>query len=123
MTQKVRASYLTVPELFRLDACCTSLFHAFGSPPYLVGSTLSRPDYRDVDVRLMLPDDRFGQMFPNQYAHLLLNAAVSDWLRAQTGLPIDFQFQDTTKTNAEHDGPRNPLGIRGQRYMEEGATP
>lgn len=116
---KARASYLNVPDFFRLDWCCAGLFQAFGRPPYLVGSALSRPTWRDVDVRLMLPDEQFERMFPNQYALLFLNATVSDWLKAQTGLPIDFQFQDTTRANAEHDGLRNPLGIRGQRYSQE----
>jgi hypothetical protein len=118
---KARVSWLTVPTFFALDAACRAIFEAFGTPPYLVGSCMSRPDFRDVDLSLMLPDDQHAAMFPNMYANLLLNAAVSDWLKARTGLPIDFKFQDTTKANAEHEGPRNPMGIRGERYRQEKA--
>lgn len=119
MGEKRRVCYLTVPEFFRLDWCCRGLLDAFGHPPFLVGSVMDRPDYRDVDVRLMLPDEQYAAMFPNKYAQLLLNAAVSDWLKAQTGLPIDFQFQDTTRANEEHPGKRNPLGIRAQVFTPQ----
>lgn len=118
---KRRVSWLDVPEFFRLDWCCRSLHEAFGAYPYLVGSCTSRADYRDVDVSLMLPDEQFHRMFPNQYALLFLNAAVSDWLSTMTGLRIDFKFQDTTEANKLHAGPRNPLGIRAELYSKEPA--
>lgn len=113
------AGYLDVPVFFRLDAACRALTEAFGHSVYLVGSCLMRPDFRDVDVSLMLSDEQFAAMFPNKYAQLFLNAAVSDWLSERTGLRIDFKFQDTTKTNAEHSGPRNPLGMRGEIFSKE----
>ena len=116
---KGRASWLDVPTFFRLDWCCRNFLEAFGAPPYLVGSCLSRPDFRDVDVSLMLPDERFAAMFPNKYALLFMNAAVSDWLGGRTGLRIDFKFQDTTKANEEHTGPRNPLGMRAVSFRQE----
>lgn len=112
---KSRASWLD-------DACCVVLRDAFGHPPYLVGSCMTRPDYRDVDVSTMLPDAQFGAMFPNKYALLFMNAAVSEWLSSRTGLRIDFKFQDTTKANEEHQGPRNPLGIRGELFSRERPT-
>lgn len=118
---KSRVSFLTVPEFFRLDWCCRGLLDAFGHPPYLVGSVLDRPDFRDVDLRLMLPDEVYAAMFANKYAQLFLNAVISDWLKAQTGLPIDFQFQDTTRANAEFPGKRNPMGFRTQHFASERA--
>lgn len=122
---KSRVSWLDVPEFFRLDAACRPLVDAFGETSYgvyLVGSCMQKPDYRDVDVSLMMPDEKFAAMFPNKYAVLFLNAAVSEWLSARTGLRIDFKFQDTTKTNAEHKGPRNPLGIRGEQFKQDSPT-
>ena len=119
---KSRVSFLTVPEFFRLDWCCRGFFEAFGEYPYLVGSCMRKPDYRDVDVSLMMDDAVFEKMFPNKYALLFMNAAVSDWLKARTGLPIDFKFQDTTKTNAEHPGPRNPLGMRADLFSADTAA-
>lgn len=118
---KSRVSWLDVPEFFRLDVACKPLFDAFGTTPYLVGSCLRKPDYRDVDVSLMLSDEQFAAMFPNKYANLFLNAAVSEWLSARTGLRIDFKFQDTTKANEEHQGNRNPLGIRGEVFKRDKA--
>jgi hypothetical protein len=118
---KSRISWLDVPAFFRLDYCCQGLLAAFGNTPYLVGSCLERPDFRDVDVSLMLPDEQFAAMFPNQYALLFLNAAVSDWLSERTGLRIDFKFQDTTTTNEKHRGKRNALGVRDQIFNKEKA--
>jgi len=119
---KTRACWLDVPEFFVLDACCAPLVDAFGCNPYLVGSCITRADFRDVDVSLMLDDEQFEKMFPNKYAVLLLNAAVSEWLSRRTGLRIDFKFQDTTRANAEHNGPRNPLGLRGEIYRQKKAS-
>jgi len=113
---KMRISFLSVPEFFRLDVACRPLFDAFDTPPYLVGSCMNRDDFRDVDVSLMLADEKYDVMFPNKYAQLFLNASVSEWLSARTGLNIDFKFQDMTKANEEHKGPRNPLGIRGDSF-------
>lgn len=118
---KSRVSWLTVPEFFRLDAACVPLRDAFGPSVYLVGSVMSRPDYRDVDVSLMLPDEVHRLMFANEYANMLLNAAVSEWLSRGTGLKIDFKFQDTTQTNEDHSGPRNPMGIRGETCNQKKA--
>lgn len=116
---KSKASWLDVPEFFRLDVACRPLVDAFGATPYLVGSCLERSDYRDVDISLMLPDEQFSAMFPNKYANLFMNAAVSEWLSARTGLRIDFKFQDTTKANTEHHGQRNPLGVRGELFKKD----
>lgn len=111
------AGFLPLCDAFKLDYCCAGLHHAFGNCPYQVGSSLTRADYRDVDVRMMLTDEQFATMFPNNYTLKFMNAVVSEWLRTQTGLPIDFQFQDTTETNKKHDGRRNAMGILG-RCME-----
>jgi hypothetical protein len=109
---KNRASMLTVAQMFRLNAACKVITETFdGRPPYLVGSALTDRDYRDVDVRMMLDDDMFAAMFGNPRWLALANAAMSEWLVQSTGLPIDFQFQDTTKANAENSGGRNPLGM------------
>jgi hypothetical protein len=116
---KARVSHLTVPTFFALDVACRPLVDSFGHSLYLVGSCMTRPDFRDVDLSLMLPDEQYTAMFPNKYAQLFLNAAVSDWLKARTGLPIDFKFQDTTKANEEHRGPRNLMGIRGELFKQE----
>lgn len=106
-----RVGFLTLHQQFTLDWVCENLVEAFGNVAYLVGSVLKTPDFRDVDVRMMLDDEKFKTMFPNEYVHKFFNAAVSEWMSNRTGLPIDFQFQDHTEANKKHGGVRNPLGL------------
>jgi len=115
-----KANYIGAPACFALEQACQHLCEAFGHYGcYQVGSSLERPDWRDVDVRYILPDEEFAKLFPDAGDHwefdprwLLLTTAISDWLRKQTDLPIDFQFQPQTHANARHNGPRNAVGMR-----------
>jgi len=119
---KQRANYLGAPAFFNLDQACRALVDAFGSNFYLVGSCLTTRDYRDVDVRCILPDEEYDALFGKEIlnaAHnarlCMLNVAISTWLVEHSRLPVDFQFQRRTEANAEyprtagHD--RNALGI------------
>jgi hypothetical protein len=106
-----RANFLTVSEHYRLNVACVAIAQAFGYFPYLVGSVLTKADYHDIDIRLMLSDKDFAQSFDNEQRLKFLNVAVSEWLKQLTGMPIDFQFQDTTKANAEFNGIRSALGM------------
>lgn len=115
---KKRATYLGVPEVFNLNASCILLNQAFDSfGCYLVGSSLETKEYRDVDVRMILEDQEYERLFPGPIDSIyngrlsLMNAAVSEWLRARTGLPVDFQFQQQSDANANHKGQRNAIGI------------
>lgn len=74
-----------------------------------VGSSLTRADWRDVDVRTMLQDEEFDRLFGGNRLRLkFLNVTISEWLTARTGLPVDFQFQRASDANAEFGGrPRN----------------
>lgn len=116
-----RFNWIGAPEMFNLDAACRPIADAFGHCVYLVGSALERRDYRDVDVRCILDDNTFDQMFPDRRTtrtawlnprEAILDAAMAGWLQARTGLPIDFQFQRRSEANAEFGGkPRHPLGL------------
>lgn len=124
---KVRANYLPAPHYFALNQAATLINAAFGVfGCYLVGSALERQNYRDVDVRLILEDAAYDRWFgPSSGQHesggvhdplwSLLCLAVSEWLKAQTCLPVDFQIQRQTQANEKHsrkDGcKRVPLGI------------
>lgn len=122
-TQKrEKVCYLGAPAIFLLDQACTVLYDAFGHYPYLVGSCLEKADWRDVDVRLMLPDDEFETLFPNTPLKnaaweldprwRLMTISIAHHLSEVTGLPVDFQFQPVTFANEKHNKLRNPLGIR-----------
>lgn len=105
-----------VPGAMHLEAFGQSIADAFGDCPYHVGSSATSKNWRDVDVRLILDDDRFAALFPGfAAAHhidawwLLFCAAMSELGRARTGLPIDFQVQSMTEANEKYSGIRNPL--------------
>jgi hypothetical protein len=88
----------------------------FGHVAYQVGSSLRSKDWRDVDVRLMLPDDEFEALFgrvrgsevnPKLAAITLAFAALGTEM---TGLPVDFQIQPQSWANEHYGGQaRNPL--------------
>jgi len=108
---------LTTLELHELDEACRPFLQAFGHHPYLVGSAGQQHDYRDVDVRLILPDDEYDTLLGERKAlWALLCRLGSSYLRDSTGLPVDFQIQRQTDANAKYDDlaatPRNPLGSR-----------
>jgi hypothetical protein len=120
MTMKQRANYVAAPAMFDLHNACVVIQQAFpNGGVYLVGSALERRDHRDVDVRCILPDEEFDALFPNAPAGpahwnarwSLMSVTISHWLRQQTGLPIDFQFQKQSLANARHNGPRSALGL------------
>jgi len=114
-----RANYLGVPAAFNLNHECKQIFDAFGHMPFLVGSCITKRDFRDVDLRLILPDDEFKELFPSGIKTLqfdgrwsLLCVVISEWLSARTGLPIDFQFQKMTDANKQYPNEeRQPLGF------------
>lgn len=108
--------HLDAPDLDRLDLASIQVHEWLGTP-YLVGSCLDRPDYRDVDIRVILFDERFDELFPPErpmhpLRHLLQVAITEHYVKA-TGLRIDFQIQRMTEANQQHPeaGKRHPLGI------------
>jgi hypothetical protein len=120
-----RSNYLPSPHFLQLNLACRFLNDALGGfGSYLVGSSITRRDYRDVDIRYILDDGAFDRLFrcdpkdadTGRAGWLnplwsLMCTSISFWLREQTGLPVDFQIQRQTQANALHDGPRHALGI------------
>lgn len=118
-----RGTYLGPQAMFNLNAACRTIVCAFGQHVYLVGSVYHRPDWRDVDVRCVLPDEDYDALFgkldgrdmPPKVG--LLNAAMTAWLTLTTGLPVDFQFQRRTEANREFDGQRrSALGLMLEQW-------
>lgn len=86
----------------------------FGHMAYHVGSSLHRKDWRDVDVRLILPDDEFEARFGRvrNTANKKLAAVTLAFCalgKEMTGLPVDFQIQPESWANAQYNGPRSAL--------------
>ena len=116
-----RAIYLSVEQVWRVAHAVRPVQDAFGGfAIYYVGSVLERADWRDVDLRLILPDAEFDRIFvpaagTSDYVaaplydqfRMLLQTSVSFMLRRQTSLPIDFQVQSQVEAD-QFEGERNP---------------
>jgi len=81
----------------------------FGHTAYHVGSSLKTKDWRDVDVRLLLPDDEFEAQFGKVQGYVnpklaAIELAFSTLGTHMTGLPIDFQVQTLTHANDQYGG-------------------
>lgn len=114
-----RANYIGAPQLYNLNTACRIITEAYGYHLYLVGSSLTTRDYRDVDLRLILPDPEFDRLLPGIAAccHLdarwsLLCSAISLLLSRLSDLPVDFQIQRASEANAIEDKTsRQAIGI------------
>lgn len=84
------------------------LRQVFGEAAYHVGSSLTEATWRDVDVRVMLDAEQYAAMGfgdpdrPHESARWCAYAmAFSELGRRLTGLPIDFQVQETATANRQ----------------------
>lgn len=111
-SRAARSTYLPLSGLILLDHACHVVNKAFGCHAYLVGSCLTSADYRDVDVRSILADDEFDDLFGSRPTLWpLVCLAVSEYLGRVSQLPVDYQIQGQTEANT-FEGVRNPLGMR-----------
>lgn len=107
---------------------------AFDAIPYHVGSSLlKKRGWRDVDVRLILEDERYAALGLGDPEHPHSNHKWVAWTKAfsalgqqMTGLPIDFQIQQQTFANKHYSRRSNPkhqrsalFVIRRHGYCEE----
>jgi hypothetical protein len=128
MGDKAYAHYLTTTEYFKLDVACIPLWRAFGPKGgiYFVGSALRKPEWRDVDIRVILEDAEYDRLFPvtdrfgENAQWKIFCIAISHYLTSVTGLPIDFQIQRQTQANEQYpsaDGhKRNAIGLFVHAY-------
>ncbi len=116
-----KASYVGVPAIFELRMACNHLEKGFAGETYLVGSSLVKPSWRDVDIVMIMDDEDFEKEFPNAGSKdcrwefdpkwLVMTCSISKWLSEKTGLPIDFKFQPQTWANEHHNGRRAGIGM------------
>lgn len=115
-----RGCYLTTSELARLDQACRFMRFTDWHGPYLVGSSLERADYKDVDVRSIVPDEVFDAVFAGWDFWGAFCLTVSAYLSEVSGLRVDYQAQRMTEANEKFEGSRNPLGVRKARDFAGG---
>jgi hypothetical protein len=111
-----------------------------GETAYHVGSSLYGRTWRDVDVRIILQDDKYAEMGFGDPENPTANSkwvaycmAFSELGKRITGLPIDFQVQQATVANRDFDtGPKNERSalhmidyrrLRDQENMERQYPP
>lgn len=119
-----------MPQALYLKAFGQLVREAFGAMPYHVGSSMtSKTGWRDVDVRLMLDDDEYAALGLGdpRYPHhspkwRAMCMAFSALGREMTGLPIDFQIQQVSTANTEHDKPRSALFITNLQPDDPGSN-
>ena len=106
-----RATHMQLLDVALLNDWARNLRDMFhGQTPHLVGSALTKSDYRDVNVRLILADDDHAKLASCVNIDRL-NLCLSLWGRQATlELPIDCQLQQMTTANAEYDGVRRAIG-------------
>lgn len=110
------------PAILKLEDFGDKLFDAFREPAYQVGSSLDSVEkggkrgWRDVDVRMILPDEKYAALRFGDPKSTIQNArwaavclAFSVLGREMTGLPIDFQIQQQSYANEKFKGPRSAL--------------
>ena len=108
-----RVTYLTVSQDRLLADWARKLYQAFyfEHMPYHVGSSLVSADWKDVDVRVMMPDETY-EAIAAIIRPRRLNLALSLWGEKVTGLPIDCQIQTITEGNGmENRTRRHAIGI------------
>lgn len=112
------------PACFHLDDFGSEVWTVFGGPPYLVGSALWSKKWRDVDVRMILSDEEWkawglgdDPKFPNaKWRGLCM--AFSELGKRMTGLPIDFQIQQSSDANRRYPNGRSALGCIELRFAK-----
>lgn len=106
-----RGNYIPIAQcrlLIEWANTLNDMFHGDGSHgPYLVGSAIQRADYRDVDMRIIMDDDRV-EAIPLNLRYF--NMAISLWGQQVTGLPVDFQVQPASEATLQR-GPRHAIWI------------
>lgn len=127
---KKASSGIGMPTTLYLQQFGDILFHAFGTYAYHVGSSLTGKTWRDVDVRIMLDKEKYAAMgfgdpkAPHENQKWCAYVMAFSLLgRQMTGLPIDFQIQETDTANAEFSqgegNARNALILCAVRRSKE----
>lgn len=125
-----------MPAALWLDQFGSYVWDAFDATPYLVGSVLramrgEAVGWRDVDVRLILDDERYAAEGYGEPRDAHRNAkwvatclAWSAFGHRLTGLPIDFQVQQRTDANNNpvNEGSRSALGLIPSRFVDSVAA-
>lgn len=114
-----------MPAALKLEEFGSQVWHTFGTPPYVVGSSIRSKRWRDVDVRIILDDETYAALGLGDPRYdyrcgkwVALCLAFSALGKEMTGLPIDFQIQQQSFANAKFKGPRCSIGHVELRFAK-----
>lgn len=105
---KAYSHFLTTVEWFNLNTCIQPICRIFGFQVFLVGSCLTKRDFRDVDIRVI--HKAYEGILESDHGRKIVGMMFSEWLANRTGLPIDLQIQTMDEAD-KFDGQRNALGL------------
>lgn len=120
--EKKRFNYLRQPHIGRIDIALQPVLLALNEhSAYFVGSVLQRPNFNDIDIVVIMDDEKYDALFGPSGGTIApfakwFNAASSELLRNMTNLPIDFRVQRFTNANKVYGGDehvRDPIGLNG----------
>lgn len=107
---KENQSYLTTVQWFNLFHCLyMPRRNIFYNGFYLVGSALIHKDFRDIDIRTVLPEEDFLQ---TEFTRKSISMWFSEWITNRLQFPVDFQIQ----TMGEFDSHKGPRMVIGETY-------
>lgn len=108
--ERRRATRLGVDQVRAIDQFAELLFVMFPHQHGVVhcGSSLTRDDWRDVDLRVVL-DDTDVAMLASHIELADLHMLLSRWGQQVTGLPIDCQLQPLSEHQQEMFAPNGAV--------------
>ena len=115
------------PAHMNLINACILVEQSFNETPFLVGSAAVSRDFRNVDIRVIMNDEKYNVLFGPEKACRpfwnLVCVSISSYLRQATGLPVDFQIQRRSDVlKDDWDKVRWPLSLYlGKEYFPEWA--
>lgn len=107
--------FVGMPAALYLDEFARLLRGFFQTEVYLVGSALERKDWHDLDIRVILPDDRFVEFGEpdKRFWNLKWTAlclAFTALGEKMIGCKIDFQVEQQSYVEAHCKGARLSIG-------------
>lgn len=100
-------SYLSTVQWFNLYHCLERTAQlTFYNGFYLVGSAMIHKDFRDIDIRTVVP---FDLLKSNDFTRKSISMWYSEWLTNRINFTVDFQIQSKEEFES-YKGPRLKIG-------------
>ena len=87
-----------------LTTCCGIVAKNFNARVYLIGSSLTNPEFDDIDLRCVMDDALFASTFGEDKTKAeWISAVIGEWLASRLcPFGIDFQFIPRSEFFGDH---------------------